>query len=225
MNEEIRDRCDHLLEIISEYSDCWSCGQVIKDKSLLVSDEYNPGRYRSVCPKCRQETIKTSFPPGELKHLFEMLIETAETNKPILVLVLSKTIFEVMIDWLLYRLMERRYTSGDICESVMERTTYQKKLGIITDITGKKLKELTKKAGYEGLMATLEELTKKRNAFLHDGIMTKPERDDSFKPLPMFRQKPLGDEDVLQAINFAIDTTDFFAKTFSDNGEYIPVFD
>lgn len=225
MNEEIKERCDALLALINDYSECGLCGQVIKDASLLVPDTLNPGRYKSVCTECKKEATRTAFPPRELKHLFEIIVESAEMNRPILVLVLSRTIFEVMIDALLYRLMEHRYTAPEISDSVMGETNYQTKLRIIRDITGKNLKELTKKAGYEKLTTTLEELTIKRNAFLHDGNATKQEKVDLFGKFTTFRQKPLGDEDLLKAINFTIDTIDLFAKTFSENGNWIHPFE
>lgn len=225
MNEKIKKRCDALLALINDYSDCGSCGQVIRDASLLVPDKLNPGRYRSVCTACKKEATRTVFPPSELKHLFEIIVESAEMNRPILVLVLSRTIFEVMIDALLYRLMEHRYTAPEISDSVMGDTNYQTKLRIIRDITGNNLKELAKKAGYDKLTSTLEELTNKRNAFLHEGIATKPEKVNLFGKFSIVRQKPLGDEDVLQAINFTIDAIDFFAKIFSENGKWIYPFE
>lgn len=43
----------------------------------------------------------------------------------------------------------------------------------------------------------------------------------SSKRVTITEEKPLGTEDVLDAINFAIDTIDFFAKTFTDNGQWI----
>ena len=225
MNEEIKERCDALLALINDYSDCGSCGQVIRDASLLVPDKFNPGRYRSVCTACKKEANRTVFPPRELKHLFEIIVESAEMNRPILVLVLSRTIFEVMIDALLYRLMEHRYTDPEISDSVMGNTNYQTKLKIIRDITGKNLKELAKKSGHGKLTVTLEELTNKRNAFLHDGIATKPEKFDFAGRISTVRQKPLGDEDALQAINLTIDAIDFFAKIFSENGKWISPFE
>ena len=225
MNEKIKECCDALLALINDYSECGSCGQVIRDASLLVPDTLNPGRYRSVCTACKEEATRTVFPPRELKHLFEIIVESAEMNRPILVFVLSRTIFEVMIDTLLYRLMEHRYTAPEISDSVMGDTNYQTKLRIIRDITGKNLKELAKKAGYDKLTATLKELTNKRNAFLHEGIATKPEKVDLFGKFSIVRQEPLGDEDVLQAINFTIDAIDFFAKTFSENGKWIYPFE
>jgi hypothetical protein len=225
MNDEIKERCDYLLAIINEYSDCGSCGQIVRDKSLLVPDSLNPGKYRSVCPKCNKEAMRTVFPPGELKHLFEMVIEGAEMNRPILVLVLCKTIFEVMIDGLLYRIMERRFTDSGIIDSVMGATNYNTKMKIVRDITGKNLKDLAKKTGHEDLTKTLEELTNKRNDFLHEGIATKPEKVDVSGLFQTFKPVPLGDVDVLKAIIFAIDTIDFFAKTFSDHGEWIYPFD
>ena len=225
MNEKIKERCEALLALINDYSDCWSCGQVIRDASLLVPDTLNPGRYRSVCTQCKKEATRTLFPPRELKHLFEIIVESAEMNRPILVLVLSRTIFEVMIDALLYRLMERRYTASEISDSVMSNTNYQTKLKIIRDITGKNLKELAKKAGHDKLTARLAELTNKRNVFLHEGIATKPEEVDLADKFSIVRQKPLGDEDALQAINFTIDAIDFFAKTFSENGNWIYPFE
>ena len=107
----------------------------------------------------------------------------------------------------------------------MGETNYQTKLKIIRDITGKNLKTLAQKAGYNKLTATLKELTDKRNAFLHEGIATKPEKVNLFEEYTTVRQKPLGDEDVLQAINFTIDAIDFFAKTFSENGNWIYPFE
>ncbi len=98
MKKEIKKLCDFLLALTNEYSDCDSCGQVIRDASLLVPDKFNPGKYRSVCTECKEETTKTVFPPKEFKHLFEIIVESAEMNRPIITLVLSRTIFEVMID-------------------------------------------------------------------------------------------------------------------------------
>lgn len=225
MNEEIKKRCDDLITIINEYSDCLTCGQVIRDETLLIPDTLNSGKYISVCPVCNKEARRSVFPPGKLKHVFEIIVESAAMNRPILVLVLSRTIFEVMIDALLYRLMERRYTPDEVIESMMGVTNYQTKLKIIGDLTGKNLKELAIKAGYGNLTASLQELTNKRNVFLHEGIATKPEKIKLSESYTTVRQKPLGDEDVLQAINFTIDSIDFFAKTFSDNGKWIYPFD
>jgi hypothetical protein len=225
MNEKIKERCDALLALINDYSDCGSCGQVIRDASLLVPDNLNPGRYRSICTACKKEATRTVFPPRELKHLFEIIVESAKINRPILALVLSRTVFEVMIDTLLYRLMEHRYTAPEISDSVMGNTNYQTKLRIIRDITGKSLKELAKKSGHDKLTATLEELTNKRNAFLHQGIATKPEEVDLGGKYSTFRQKPLGGEDSLRAIDFTIDAIDFFAKTFSENGNWFYPFE
>ncbi len=225
MNEKIKERCEALLAIINEYSECSSCGKVIKDASLLVPDTSNPGRYRSVCTACKKEAMRTLFPPREFKHLFEIIVESAEMNRPILTLVLSRTIFEVMIDALLYRLVERRYTASEIGDSVMSNTNYQTKLKIIRGITGKSLKNSAKEAGHDKLTATLEELTDKRNAFIHEGIATKPEKVDLFGNFSIVKQKPLGDDDALQAINFTIDAIDFFAKTFSENGDWISPFE
>jgi hypothetical protein len=225
MNDKIKERCEALLMCINDYSECWSCGQVIKDASLLIPDTLNPGRYKSVCTACRKEATRTLFPPRELKHLFEIIVESAEMNRPILTLVLSRTIFEVMIDALLYRLMERRYTASEISDSVMGNTNYQTKLKIIHDITGKNLKELAKKAGHDNLTATLEELTSKRNAFIHEGIATKPERVVLASKFSIVKQKPLGDQDALQAINFTIDAIDFFAKIFSEYWNWVYPFD
>ena len=194
-------------------------------QSTRVPDTLNPGRYRSVCTTCKKEATRTVFPPRELKHLFEIIVESAEMNRPILVLVLSRTVFEVMIDALLYRLMEHRYTAPEIVDSVMGNTNYQTKVRIIRDITGKNLKELARKSGHDKLTATLEELTNRRNAFLHEGIAAKPEKVDLAGKFSTVRQKPLGDEDALQAINFTIDAIDFFAKTFSENGNWIYPFE
>ncbi len=198
---------------------------MVLDASLLVPDRYNPGKYRSVCPECKRENIRHIFPQRELVHLFEMIVESAEMNRPIIALVLCRTIFEVMVDGLLYRLMERRYTDTQIIYSVMALMGYQKKLMLVQDITGKSLKELTKKAGHDGLTKTLHELTEKRNAFLHDGIATKPEKVVIQGLFETTRHVELGAEDLLRAVNFAIDTIDFFAKTYSDNGEYIYPFE
>jgi|GEM_PF-5293988 len=59
MNEEIKERCDALLVLINDYWDCGSCGQVIRDASLLVPDKLNPGGYRSVCTACKKEATRT----------------------------------------------------------------------------------------------------------------------------------------------------------------------
>lgn len=156
MSPGIKERCSELKELINEYSDCLSCGQVIRDKTLLVPDEDNPKRFKSICPKCGRETSKIGFPPDEIKQLFNMITEASIIEKPILVLILTRTIFEVMVDGLLIRLMERRFTSADLSDAVMERTKYHTKLNIIQDITGKNLKGLAKKAGYPKLTSRLE---------------------------------------------------------------------
>lgn len=222
MNDEIKARCRELSAAIAEYTECMSCGAVVRDASLLIPDTFNPGKFRAVCPNCNKEQMRTAFPPGELRHLFEMIVESVE--KPVIVLVLCRTIFEVFIDGLLYRLMERRYTAGDLIDAVMSRTKYETKLKMIRDMTGKKLKELAEKAGYDKLTATLHELNDKRNRFLHDGIATKPKAEQIGR-YQIFKPEPLGDEDVLQAVQFAIDTVGFFAKTYSDNGKWIYPFE
>lgn len=141
-----------------------------------------------------------------------------------IVLVLCRTVFEVFIDGLLYRLMERRYTDGNLIYAVMGRTKYEAKLKIIQDMTGNNLKELARKAGYGNLTKTLEELTAKRNRFLHDGISTKP-KVEKLGRFEISKPVPLGPEDVLQAVNFAIDAVGFFARTFSENNKWVHPFE
>lgn len=225
IKDEIGTRCNYLLELINEYSLCGNCGQVIRNKSLLVPDEINPGTYRSLCPVCKEETHRYVFPPENLKPLFEMIAETVKMKRPILVLVLSRTIFEVMVDGLLYRLMECRATEPEIIETVVDRVRYEPKLKIITDITGKTIKELAKNADYNGLMATLNELNMKRNYFLHEGITTKPLKATLSGNVEITQAVPLSDEDMLKAVNFTIDTIDFFAKVFSDYGKPIDIYE
>jgi hypothetical protein len=222
MNEKIQERCCELNAAISEYSECNGCGGVVRDSSLLIPDELNRGKFRAVCPICKKEEMRTAFPPGELKNLFGMIVECVE--KPIIVLVLCRTVFEVFIDVLLYRLMERRFTDGDLAYAVMSCTRYDAKVKIIQDITGKKLKDLARKAGYDDLTQTLNELTSKRNKFLHEGISTKSKFDE-FGHFIIPKPVPLGAEDVLQAVNFAIDAVGFFAKTFSDNSKWCNPFE
>jgi hypothetical protein len=99
MNEKIKERCRELNAVIREYSECKGCGAVVRDASLLIPDELNRGRFRAVCPSCMKEEMRSTFPPGELKNLFGMIAESVE--RPVIVLVLCRTVFEVLIDGLL----------------------------------------------------------------------------------------------------------------------------
>ena len=163
MNTDIKELCKQLLALLNEYSDCWGCGEVIKDSSLLVPDPLNPGLFRTVCPSCDEETWRSPFPPKELRTIFEMIVECAELDRPILVLVLSCTVYEAMLDGFVFRLFERRHASPEICDAVINATEYRQKLKIIQGLTGKPIKKLTQSAGFKELTRTLEEIKRKRN--------------------------------------------------------------
>lgn len=223
MSTDIRERCEELLGLIKEYSDCGLCGQIIKDANLLVPDPYNPGRFRSVCPACQDETWRHPFPSKNLAQVFELIAESAEMNRAILVLVLSCTVFEVLVEDLVFRLLERRHTYPEVCEAVMDATGYHLRMRMIETITGKKLKALAKSFGYDQLMKTLEEIKDKRNSFLHGGVAKKVEMveskfDKKYK-FPEFKE--LDDEDIKQALDFTIDTINCFAKIYTEHGKYI----
>lgn len=223
MSTDINERCEELLRLIKEYSDCGACGQIIKDAGLLVPDPLNPGRYKSVCPECKEEFWRYPFPPKNLEQVFEMIAESAEMNRPILVLVLSCTVFEVLVEDLVLRLLERRHTFAEIIDAVMDATDYRLRMRMIETITGKKLKALAKSFGYDELFKTLDEIKSKRNSFLHAGVAKKVEMveftfDKKYK-FPKFRE--LDDEDIKQALDFTIDTVNCFAKVYSEFGKYV----
>jgi len=223
MSRDIKERCKQLLELLKEYSDCWTCGEVIKDSSLLVPDPFNPGLFRSSCPKCNTETTKCYFPPKALRIVFDMIVESAELNRPILVLVLSCTVFEAMVEGLVFRLLERRHTYPEICEAIVDATEYHSKMRIIHSLTGEKLRSLATTAGYDKLLGTLEEIKHKRNSFLHTGVAMKVEMVESkIDKLFTFPQhKELDVEDIKQALEFTIDTVHCFAKVYSEFGKYV----
>ena len=223
MTTDIKERCRELLGLLNKYSDCWGCGEVIKDPNLLVPDPFNPGQFKSFCPTCKRETTRHLFPPKNLTSVFEMIAESAEMNRPILVLVLSCTVFETMVEDLVLRLLEKRHTYPEICEAVIDATDYRSKMRIIETITGKKPKRLAKSAGYDKLMGTLEAIKSKRNSFLHTGVAMKVEmvefKFDKRYTFP--KHKELDEEDIKQALDFTIDTINLFAKLYTQFGKYI----
>lgn len=226
MASNIKTRCKELSKLLNEYSDCGSCGQVIKDPDLLVPDSLNPGQFRSTCPLCKKETWRYIFPSNALKPVFDMLIQNAEINQPILVLVLSCTVYEALVEGLFIRLLERHFTYPDITDAVIGATDHRSKMRIIQSITGKKPMHLVKSAGYEKLTGSLDEIKKKRNAFLHTGVVTK----DEIKGIvvgkhrfPYVIKKELDEEDIMLALDFTINTIDCFAQLYSDYGEYIQI--
>lgn len=224
MSTTIKERCEQLSAILNEYSDCGSCGKVIKDVSLLVPDPHNPGRFRSTCPSCKRETWRYLFPPKELKPVFDMIIESAEMNRPILVLVLSCTVYEVLVEGFFVRLLERRFTYPEISEAIIDATEYRSKMRIIHSVTGKKLSKLAESVGFDKLMGTLEDIKKKRNGFLHTGVAMKVKNEElkiGKLRLSIPKSKELDEEDIKQALDFTIDTVNCFAKLYSDYGQYI----
>jgi len=178
MDTNIRKLCEQLLSIIEEYSDCGSCGKVIKDSSLLIQDEHNPGQFKSTCPLCGKDAWRYTFPQKELKPVFEMITESAERNRPILVLVLSCTVYEALVEGFFVRQLERHFTYPEISEAIIDATEYRSKMRMIHSITGKKPKELMKSAGYNKLMGTLGDIKAKRNSFLHTGVVMKVEIEE-----------------------------------------------
>ena len=208
MNSKIKRCCEKLTRTVNEYSLCGSCGHVTMDSSLLLPDPFNPGLFRSICPECKRENMRYPFPPKELGPLFEMIAESAERERSILVLILSCTVYEALIGGFFFHLLERYFTHPDICEAVNETTEYRSKMRIIRSITGIKPKELAKSVGYEKLMCTLESIKIKRNGFLHTGIVHEN------------KNRELLEEDVLQALEFTIDVVDCFAKLHSEYREY-----
>jgi len=225
MSTNIKERCEQLSTILKEYSDCWSCGQVIKDSGLLVPAPYNPGLYKSSCPSCKKDSWRYPFPTKNLIPVFDMIVESAEMNRPILVLVLSCTVFEALVESFVIRLLERRFTYPEISEAVIDATEYHSKMRIIHTVTGKKLKGLAKSAGYDKLMGTLEEIKSKRNGFLHTGVAMKVEMVEfKFDKSITFPQpKELDEDDIEQTLDFTIDTVNFFAKVYSKFGKYIHI--
>jgi|GEM_PF-3343898 len=224
MGTKTKELCENIITIIGEYSDCASCGRVIKDSSLLLPDPLNPGRYRSTCPNCGKETMMCPFPPNELKPVFEMIVESAERNRPILVLILSCTAYEALVEGLFCRLLERRFTYPEVSEAIIEATEYRSKMRIIHCITGKNAKNLVKSAGYNKLIGTLDNIKAKRNCFLHTGIAMKVETEEHNVGDLKFsfpRTKKLDENDVNQALQFTIDAVDCFSKLFSDYGKFI----
>lgn len=222
MGATIKELCESLLTLIDEYADCGSCGKVIKDSSLLVPDEFNPGRYRSTCPLCRKEASMLHFPQKELKPVFEMITESAERNRPILVLVLSCTVHEALVEGFFVRQLERHFTYPEISEAIIDATEYRSKMRMIRTITGKKPKDLMKSAGYDKLMGTLESIKAKRNGFLHTGVAMKVEIEEhkfGDRKFSWPKPKELDDEDIKEALEFTIDTVNCFAKLYSDFGE------
>lgn len=83
MNDEIQARCSELRAPIIESSECESSAPSCATR-LLVPDPYNFGRFRSVCPDCKHQRSPTAFPLGEFRNLFEMLIDSAEADKPVM---------------------------------------------------------------------------------------------------------------------------------------------
>lgn len=224
MDATTKQLCEQLTAIIDEYADCGSCGKVIKDQSLLVPDPFNPGRFRSTCPSCRKEATMVPFPPKELKPVFEMITESAERNRPILVLVLSCTVYEALVEGLFFRILERHFTYPEISDAVIDATEYHSKMRIIRNITGKKPKDLAKSVGYDNLMSTLEDIKSKRNGFLHTGVAMKFQTEElkiGNEKFSFPKRKDLDDEDIQQALRFTIDTVNCFAKLYSDYGEYV----
>ena len=103
METDTETLCKQLSSLLNAYSDCERCGQVIKNPALLVPDPLNKGSFKSLCPECNHETRRTKFPPVSLRPVFDMMIESAQAQKAILVLVLACTVFEVFVDGLLLK--------------------------------------------------------------------------------------------------------------------------
>lgn len=225
MKPETEQRCKQLSEILGVYSDCGNCGKVIKDPSLLVPDPYNKGQFKSTCSSCHHEASRYPFPPNGLNTVFEMLLESAKLNKPILVLVLSCTVYEVLFNGLLMRLFEKKFTPPDVSDAAMDVTNQWQKERMIDWLTGKKISQLMNSYGYNELMKNYQDIKGRRNGFLHGGIVHKYISRKIEIPGTKMKMKTsdkaeLDENDIDLALSFTIDIIHCFAKIYSQFGAY-----
>jgi hypothetical protein len=151
-----------LFGILNIYSDCEHCGVVLSDPNLLKPDPYNPGRFKSLCPACKMETWRSPLVYSSLKEVFEMIAQCAEIGRPILVLTLACTAYEMMVDDFAYRLLEKENSSLDVCSFVVDSLELRGKIKLIESMTSKKIKDHAKDLGFDSLSTTYEKTKQKR---------------------------------------------------------------
>ncbi len=221
----INQICRKLLKSLDSYSDSLKCGSVINDSSLLVPDELNLGKYRSLCPSCKHETMRTPFPPRSLRPVFEMLTECAELNRPILVLILACTAYESMFDGLFYRILERQHVFP--VDAIADGMEYRSKIRIFHNLTGKRFESYLDKLGFKKLPTNLMEIRRRRNGFIHTGVAHKEVEVKldlhSGKQFCFPKRVDLDESDSERALKFTLDTIHCFARLYSDFGKYAEI--
>jgi len=216
-----RDYIESLTGILEVYSDCRNCGAIIDDPQLRTADPLNPGRFKSLCPSCNKESARVIFPGYVAEEIIRIIIDCAESSKPALVVTLACTVYEVMLDDFLYRLLERYNCPDFIAGSVVDLVGNRVKDDLIAEVTGKKIKKLAKDMGFKGFWGKLQDIKNKRNNFLHRGLTLKKVNGQRNKStIPHYAE--LDDKDIGVAIEFIETTIRFFAKLSTKYGAWQP---
>ncbi len=191
-----------LLGMLNIYSDCENCGVVTSDPDLLKPDPWNRGRFKSLCPSCKRETWRSPLISQRLNEVFEMMVQCAEIDRPILVLTLACTIYESMVYNFTYRLLEKENCSVDVCVFVSDSLDFRGSIKLIESMTSKDIKKLAKTLGFESLSKTYQEINQKRNSFLHTAY-----------------SGDLNEKDSIQGLQFAQNLILFFADLYTRYGK------
>jgi len=215
---------NQLTDTLDIYSDCWSCGAVINDPNLLKPDPLNPGRFRALCPSCKEETTRFEFPPTKLRPLFEMIVECAKLSRPILTLTLACTAYEAMMDGFVYRLLERRNCDEDVCLAFLDLTEHRTKANMIEYLTGRKIEKLAKGMGFRTFFHTLETIRARRNNFIHTGNVHKPVKNN-IGAVSIFKEVQLNESDTKRALLFTEKTIHFLAALYTAYGKWHPLYE
>jgi hypothetical protein len=212
---------DRIIKALDIHSDCGDCGAVIGDPNLLKPDPLNPGKYQALCPSCKHECMRLPYTTQAVRPIFEMIVECAKLGGPILVLTLVCTLYEIMVDGFLYRLLERRYCDDSVCDGILNIMEHRHKLDMIEELTHKTIGELAKELKFTRFPNNFRQIKSKRNSFLHTGTSHKVVYK-KFGKVKMPEYLPLDERDTKEALSFAEDIIYLFAKLYTKYGKWEP---
>jgi len=161
------------------------------------------------------------YPASEIRPVFEMIVECAKLERPILVLTLVCTVYEIMVDGFLYRLLERRHCDPNICYAVVDIMEHRHKLDMIEELTYKKIGELAKEMKFTRFPKKFRQIKAKRNSFLHTGAAHKTVYE-KFGKHEIPKTVPLDERDTKEALSFTEDAIHLFRKLYTKYGKWEP---